>query len=78
MLIETTTLIDEAIERLELLRDVFADDFDVCRRAGLARDAHACGEALEAIALLLPKLAHARATQELAAGRWPRVCVNCD
>ena len=34
MLAETTTLIDEAIARLEMLRGVFADDFAVCRRAG--------------------------------------------
>jgi hypothetical protein len=78
MLAETTTLIDEAIARLEMLRGVFADDFAVCRRAGLARDAHACGEAMEAIAQLLPKLVHARAAQEAVTGRWPGVCVHCD
>jgi hypothetical protein len=78
MLIETTTLIDEAIERLEALRGVFADDYAVCRRAGLARDAYACGEALEAIALVLPKLELARAAQDAVAGRWPGVCVDCE
>lgn len=78
MLIETTTLIDEAIERLETLRGVFADDYAVCRRAGLARDAYACGEALEAIAQVLPKLELARTVQDAAAARWPGVCVDCD
>jgi hypothetical protein len=78
MLIDTTHLIDEAIERLETLRGVFADDYAVCRRAGLARDAHACGEALEAIAVLLPRLADARAAQIAVTGRWPGVCVNCE
>jgi hypothetical protein len=78
MLIETSTLIDEAIERLETLRSVFADDYALCRRAGLARDAHACGEALEAIAVLLPRLADARAVQDMASARTRGVCVHCD
>jgi hypothetical protein len=78
MLIDTTTLIDEAIERLETLRGVFADDYAVCRRAGFGLDARACGEALEAIAVLLPRLADARAVQELTHARMPGVCVHCD
>lgn len=78
MLIETTTLIDEAIERLETLRGVFADDYAVCRRAGLGHDARTCGEALEAIAVLLPRLEDARAVQEMSPARFPGVCVHCD
>jgi len=78
MLIDTTTLIDETIGQLETLRGLFADDYTVCRRAGLAHDADACGEALAAIAALLPKLERARAVQELTAGAAPRVCLHCD
>ena len=77
MLTDTTTLIDEAIERLELLRGVFADDFAVCRRAGLQHEAQQCG-ALDAIAQVLPRLADARATQDIPLRFGPGVCVHCD
>ena len=62
---------------LETLRQVFADDFDLCRRAGLAGDAWKCGSALEAIAALLPRLQLARGTQEGDAGAWVS-CPHCD
>ncbi|MCC7463342.1 MAG: hypothetical protein IT480_12885 [Gammaproteobacteria bacterium] len=78
MLIDTTALIDEAIERLETLREVFIDDYAVCRRAGFGPDARTCGEALEAIAVLLPRLADARAVQEATHVRVPGACVHCD
>lgn len=78
MLTDTATLIDEAIERLETLRGVFADDYTVCRRAGLGHDARTCGEALDAIAALLPRLEDVRAVQEMAYVRRPGVCVHCD
>ncbi len=78
MFTDTSTLIDEAIERLETLRGVFADDYAVCRRAGFGLDARTCGEALEAIAVLLPRLADARAVQEMTHARTSGVCVHCD
>ncbi len=78
MFTDTSTLIDEAIERLETLRGVFADDYAVCRRAGLGHDARTCGEALEAIAVLLPRLEDARSVQEMSPARHPGVCVHCD
>jgi hypothetical protein len=78
MLTDTTMLIDEAIERLELLRGVFADDVAVCRRAGLLREAQQCGDALDAIAQVLPRLADARATQDIPLRFGPGVCVHCD
>jgi hypothetical protein len=76
MYTETTSLIDATIEHLETLQQVFADDFQLCRRTGLASDAHKCGAALEAISMLLPRLQLARSTQEPAgaAGRYCRGC----
>ena len=73
----TTELIDSTICNLEALRQVFADDFDLCRRAGLAGDAWKCGSALEAIATLLPRLALARGTQEGDIGAWGS-CPHCE
>jgi hypothetical protein len=73
----TTELIDSTISNLETLRKVFADDFDLCRRAGMASDAWKCGAALEAIAMLLPRLELARATQEGDFAAWG-ACPHCD
>lgn len=89
MYTETTTLIDATIENLETLQQVFADDFNLCRRTGLASDAHKCGAALEAISMLLPRLQLARTTQEPeGAGHGPfrgspsapngRYCIGCE
>jgi hypothetical protein len=78
MLTDTTTIIDEAIERLEILRGVFADDRVVCRRAGLMREAQQCGAALAAIALVLPRLVDARATQDAPTTLTARGCRHCD
>jgi hypothetical protein len=86
MYTETTTLIDATIENLETLQQVFSDDFNLCRRTGLASDAHKCGAALEAISMLLPRLQLARTTQEPdGAQRSPfngpfnsRYCIGCE
>ncbi len=86
MYTETTTLIDATIENLETLQQLFADDFNLCRRTGLASDAHKCGAALEAISMLLPRLQLARTTQEPdGAQRSPfngpfnaRYCIGCE
>ena len=73
----TTELIDSTLSNLEALRKVFADDFDLCRRAGLASDAWKCNAALEAIALLVPRLALARDTQEGDFAAWG-ACPHCE
>ena len=76
---DTTELIDTTIEHLQLLQGVFAEDFHVCRRTGLATDARRCSDALEAISLLLPRLECARAMQEAASrGYAPGHCRHCD
>jgi hypothetical protein len=77
MLTDTSVLIDEVIERLETLSEVFADDVTVCRRAGLTSDERKCAAALDGIATLLPRLQSARSTQEPAHG-LARHCPNCD
>lgn len=77
MLTDTSLLIDEVIERLETLREVFADDVTVCRRAGLSSDERKCAAALDGIATLLPRLESARTTQDGAYG-MTRQCPNCD
>ena len=76
---DTTELIDATIDQLQTLQGVFAEDFQLCRRTGLSQDARKCGEALEAISLLLPRLQQARSTQDptdvgYGAGR----CNSCD
>jgi hypothetical protein len=79
MHIDTTELIDETIAQLRTLQGVFAEDFHLCRRTGLSQDARRCGEALEAISLLLPRLQLARATQDPAGDRFAGGhCPNCD
>ena len=78
MYTETTSLIDATIENLQTLQQVFADDFDLCRRTGLASDAHKCGAALDAISLLLPRLQLARTTQEPHAAGPARWCRSCE
>jgi hypothetical protein len=86
MYTETTTLIDATIENLETLQQLFADDFNLCRRTGLASDAHKCGAALEAISMLLPRLQLARTTQEPDGARYSpfggspnaRYCIGCE
>ncbi len=73
----TTDLIDSTLHQLEALRQVFAADYDLCRRAGLAGDAWKCGSALEAIATLIPRLERARGTQEGDIGAWG-ACPHCE
>ena len=76
---DTTDLIDETIMRLQTLQEVFAEDFDLCRRSGLSQDARKCGDALEAITLLLPRLQTARSTQDPAGLEWwPGYCASCE
>jgi len=78
MYTETTSLIDATIENLQTLQQVFADDVDLCRRTGLASDAHKCGAALDAISLLLPRLQLARSTQEPRPAGSARSCRGCE
>jgi hypothetical protein len=87
MFIDPVTLIDQTLENLELLSELFADELD--ERIRDTRVANAgtrqCQEALNAINMLLPalsvattKLQAARSTQ-LAQGLPPqRMCANCD
>lgn len=79
MYTDTTELIDETIAHLQTLQGIFAEDFNLCRRSGLSQDARKCGDALEAISLLLPRLQIARSTQDSVGtsfgfGR----CPSCD
>lgn len=79
MVTDTAELIDATIVQLQMLQDLLAEDFHLCRRTGLSNDAVKCGAALEAISVLLPRLHVARSTQDphmdrYAAGR----CRNCD
>jgi hypothetical protein len=78
MMTDTTTIVDEAIERLQILRGVFADDISMCQRAGLMRQAQQCRAALDAIAVVLPRLADARELQAAASAGAPRECPYCD
>ena len=76
---DTTELIDAIIDQLQTLQGVFAEDFQLCRRTGLSQDARKCGEALEAISLLLPRLQQARSTQDPAdVGYGAGRCSSCD
>jgi len=61
---DTTELIDRTIAHLRTLQGVFAEDFNLCRRSGLSQEARKCGDALEAISLLLPRLHVARTAQD--------------
>lgn len=79
MYTDTAELIDETIEHLQTLQGVFVEDFNLCRRTGLASDARKCGDALEAISVLLPRLQVARSTQELTNGAFASArCSICD
>lgn len=79
MFIDPLHLIDQTIDNLELLCEVFKDEVDerIHSATGLTPEARLCKEAALMMQVLLPKLRAARATQirhrELARG-----CVNCD
>jgi hypothetical protein len=75
---DTADLIDETIEHLQTLQGLFAEDFNLCRRTGLASDARKCGDALEAISYLLPRLQVARSTQEADVSYGVAACTHCD
>lgn len=79
MVTDTAELIDATIAQLQTLQDLLAEDFHLCRRTGLSSDAVKCGEALEAISVLLPRLQVARSTQDLALGSYAMgSCRGCD
>ena len=74
MVSDTAELIDATIAQLQTLQDLLAEDFHLCRRTGLSGDAVKCGEALEAISLLLPRLHVARSTQDVGLGGYSSGC----
>ncbi len=79
MIIDTAELIDATITQLQTLQELLAEDFQLCRRTGLASDASKCNAALEAISVLLPRLQVARSTQDASLGRLAAGhCRHCD
>jgi len=75
---DAASLIDDVISRLEALRGLLADDAVVCRRAGMGVDARHCSDALDGIALLLPRLERARLSQDAPYPHHGRACFNCE
>lgn len=71
-------LIEDVITRLEALRGLLAEDATVCRRAGMGVDARHCSDALDGIALLLPRLERARLSQDVPYPHYGRVCLHCE
>ncbi len=81
MFTDTVTLIDQAIENLQTISEVLADDLsDAGRKSGvLNRAARTAEETVAAIEALLPKLQAARVTQQQDCGISHRpYCINCD
>lgn len=78
MFTDPLLLIDQTIDNLEMLSVLFEDETDerTHRPSELTLEALRYRDAQRAIALLLPKLRAARASQVSPAG--PRVCVNCE
>ena len=77
---DTTTLIDEAVENLNLLAELFADEIDTLRKQDVQTPPlHRYREAYMTIAVLVPKLKAARELQQPAPmiTRQP-YCMNCD
>jgi quinol monooxygenase YgiN len=77
---DTVTLIDETVENLHMLAELFADELDTLTHAQQQTPAmHRCREARTAIVALLPKLKDAR---ELQQGTQRFVhsphCANCE
>ena len=81
MYIEPLQLIDETIERLEILSEFLAGEVNdrTDESPLLSPEARTCKEAMLTISVLVPKLQRARALQQspAAAARRPE-CINCD
>lgn len=80
MFIDPVTLIDQTIENLELLAQLFADELDerTHNPMQVTPEAHRCREALGATRLAITKLQAARSVQAAPPVQALRVCVNCD
>ena len=80
MFVDPLSLIDETIDHLETLAEMFADESDARVRhpAGMTREIRTCLDAQVAITWLIPKLRAARATQEPrhTPSQMP-FCLNC-
>lgn len=79
MFIDTVTLIDQTIDNLTLLSEMFADELDERMHdpAQLSSEGRKFREALTATRGAITKLQAARSTQ--VPRRMPeRVCANCD
>jgi hypothetical protein len=81
MFVDPLSLIDETIDHLEMLAELFADEADsrVRQPGGITIAMRAAKDAQIAIDALLPKLRAARATQQprYSPGQLP-FCLNCD
>ena len=78
MFTDPVTLIDQTIDNLQTLTALFEDEVDARthRAADLTLNSQRCKEAQRAIALLLPKLRAARASQIPQSQQ--RLCLHCD
>jgi hypothetical protein len=79
MLTDPVTLIDQTINNLEDLAELFADEFDERIHATVTEDGRICREAYARIRALVPKLRAARLTQMAPAqfGQRPH-CSDCE
>lgn len=81
MFVDPLSLIDETIDHLETLAEMFADESDARVRhpAGVTLEMRTSRDAQVAINALLPKLRAARATQQprYSPNQMP-FCLNCD
>jgi hypothetical protein len=80
---EPVSLIDETVENLQLLAELFGDEIDsMTHGAAQTPSIHRCREARAAIVALLPKLQAARETQRaplvLGANQSRPYCLDCD
>jgi hypothetical protein len=81
MFVEPLHLIDQTIDNLELLDEMFAEEIDSRTRqpARLTLEAKLCLDAKIAIGALLPRLKAARGLQPADASPAPAsLCRNCD
>lgn len=76
---DPVVLIDQSIENLLTLAELFADESGerLALAPPLTPRARMCKEAAQTIRVLLPKLQAARATQTLAS-RPRSACLNCE
>jgi len=79
VLTDPVALIDQTINNLEDLAELFADEFDERIHATITDDGRVCREAYARIRALVPKLRAARITQMSPGqiGQRPQ-CVDCD